>query len=116
MTHKEVPAGGALFRQGEPSSGVWIVRSGIFELVVGTGDDRTVVELLRAGDVDGDVELLLEMPFPYTARATQTGSVFCIDRDSFEKLLVTHPPIARRWLSSVAHRVWTANVSVGKRR
>lgn len=111
VVHKEVEPGGVLFRQGEPSSGVWIVRGGIFELVVGTGNDRTVVELLRAGDVDGDVELLLEMPFPYTARATQAGSVFYIDRESFEKLLAAHPPIARRWLSSVARRV-----SMGQRR
>lgn len=111
VTHQEIPAGGVLFHQGDPPSGVWIIRSGIFELVAGSGDDRSVVELLRAGDVDGDVELLLEMPFPYTARAAQAGSVFHIERQAFERLIATHPAVARRWLSSVARRV-----SMGQRR
>lgn len=43
---------------------MWIVRDGRIELSVGSVRRRVVVQLLRPGDVDGDIQLLLEMPLP----------------------------------------------------
>jgi CRP-like cAMP-binding protein len=97
--------GSALFRAGEPAPGVWIVRDGRMELSVGSGRRRAVVQLLRPGDVDGDIQLLLEMPLPYTARAISEVTCLFLSRQDFEDLLGTHPAIARRWLSSVAQRL-----------
>jgi len=48
---------------------VWIVRQGRIELSVGSGRRRAVVLLLSPGDIDGGIQLLLEMPLPYTGRA-----------------------------------------------
>jgi CRP-like cAMP-binding protein len=99
------PAGSVLFRSGEQAPGVWIVRNGRIELSVGSGRRRAVVQLLRPGDVDGDIQLLLEMPVPYTGRAlSQVTCLFLAQRD-FEELLGTRLGIARRWLSSVAQRL-----------
>jgi CRP-like cAMP-binding protein len=61
--------------------------------------------VIRPGDVDGDIPLLLEMPMAYTARALGDSTCLCLDRAAFDGLLATHPNIARRWLSSVAQRV-----------
>ncbi len=107
MDPQDFPLGGLLFRAGEPSTGVWIIRKGLVELIVGSGRDRTVVQLLRVADVDGDVQLLLGMPFPYTARAAQPTRALFLSEASFEKLLATHPAVARRWLSSTAARIAT---------
>lgn len=107
MDPQDIPLGGLLFRAGEPSTGVWIIRKGIVELIAGSGRDRTVVQLLRVADVDGDVQLLLGMPFPYTARAAQPTRALFLSEASFEKLLATHPAVARRWLSSTAARIAT---------
>jgi len=53
------------------------------ELAVGAGARRLVIHLLHPGDVDGDVELLLRMPFPYTARAVaDTQYLFLDERPS----------------------------------
>jgi CRP-like cAMP-binding protein len=97
--------GSVLFSGGKPTPGVWIVRDGRIELSVGSGRRRVVVQLLRPGDVDGDIQLLLEMPLPYTARAISGATSLFLARQAFENLLATHPAIARRWLSSVAQRL-----------
>jgi CRP-like cAMP-binding protein len=97
--------GSVLFSGGEPSPGVWIVRDGRIELSVGSGRRRAVVQLLRPGDVDGDIQLLLEMSLPYTGRAISEVTSLFLTREDFETLLATHPAIARRWLSSVAQRL-----------
>ena len=97
--------GAALFHVGEQPPGVWIIREGRVELSVGAGRRRAVVQLLRPGDVDGDIQLLLEMLLPYTARALSEATCLFLSREDFEQLLATRPGIARRWLSSVAQRL-----------
>ncbi len=97
--------GAVVFAAGDSPDRVWILRQGRLELSVGSGRRRVVVHLLHPGDVDGDIELLLDMPLPYTARALDDAVLLVLNRADFERLLVTHPPIARRWLSSVAQRL-----------
>ncbi|KAA1249891.1 Crp/Fnr family transcriptional regulator [Mycobacterium simiae] len=97
--------GAVVFLADHPADGVCIVRQGKIELAVGSGRRRAVVHVLRPGDVDGDIPLLLDMPPPYTARALTDSSCLFLDRRSFDRLLANHPAIARRWLSSVAQRV-----------
>lgn len=84
---------------------MWIVQRGRVELSVGSGRRRTVVGVLRPGDVDGDIQLLLDMPLPYTARALDDATLLPLTANDFEHLLATSLPIARRWLSSVAGRL-----------
>ena len=98
-------APGAVVFGGGQAPGVWIARDGRIELSVGSGRRRAVVQLLRPGDVDGDIQLLLEMPLPYTGRAVSGVTCLFLAREGFEELLATRPAIARRWLSSVAQRL-----------
>ncbi|MGH8115149.1 MAG: Crp/Fnr family transcriptional regulator [Rhodanobacteraceae bacterium] len=105
MQAKEFAPGSVVFLADRAASGVWIVRQGQIELAVGSGRRRAVVDILRPGDVDGDIPLLLDMPPPYTARALTESTCLFLDRDAFDRLLATHPAISRRWLSSVAQRV-----------
>jgi CRP/FNR family transcriptional regulator, cAMP and macrophage regulator len=97
--------GSVIFHGGRPTTGVWIVQHGRVELSVGAGRRRTVVGVLRPGDVDGDIQLLLDTPLPYTARALDDATMLSLAADDFERLLAMNPSITRRWLSSVAQRV-----------
>jgi CRP/FNR family transcriptional regulator, cAMP and macrophage regulator len=101
----EFERGAPVFRSGERPEGVWIVRSGMMELATGTGRRKLVVQMLYPGTVDGVIQLILGMPFPYSARATETSRCLFLSSESFESLLREHPTVARRWLSSVAARV-----------
>jgi CRP-like cAMP-binding protein len=96
--------GSVIFQGGRPT-GVWIVQHGRVELSVGSGRRRTVVGVLRPGDVDGDIQLLLDTPLPYTARALDDATLLSLSAGDFDHLLSTSPPITRRWLSSVAQRL-----------
>ncbi|MBS4728654.1 Crp/Fnr family transcriptional regulator [Mycobacterium sp. SM1] len=103
-------AGEVVFSAAHVASGVWIVRAGQIELTAGSGRRRAVIDVLRAGDVVGDIPLLLDLPVPYTARALSDTLCLFLDRNAFERLLAAHPAISRRWLSSVAQRVLAGRV------
>lgn len=109
---RRLAPGAVLFRTGEQAAGVWITRQGRIELSAGSGRRRAVVQLLRPGDVDGDIQLLLRMPLPYTGRALSDVTCLYLDQDDFERLLATRPGIARRWLSSVAGRLAASQARV----
>jgi CRP-like cAMP-binding protein len=109
---REFDPGQAAFSAGDSAAGVWIVRDGRIELSVGSGRHRAVVHLLRPGDVDGDIQLLLGMPMPYTGRALTGATCLYLDSADFERLLAGRPPIARRWLSSVAQRLAASQARV----
>lgn len=103
--------GEPVFRAGDRSDGVWIVRSGMLELAAGSGARKVVVQILYPGSVDGDIQFLLGMSLPYGARAVSDTQCLFISAQAFERLLAEHATIARRWLSSVA-----ARVSIGQAR
>lgn len=102
---RAAPRDTVIFRRGAPADGVWIVRDGRVELSVGSGHRRAVVHVLRAGDVDGDIQLLLGMPMPYTARALSDVTLLFLRAPDFDKLVQQHPAITRRWMSSIALRL-----------
>ncbi len=110
--HRSIAKGQVLFRAGQRPSGVWIVRDGRFELLLSSRRRRAVVGMLRTGDVDGDIPLLLDQPVPYAARAVENGSCLYLSRADFEAVLADHPAVARQWTSSVAQRLALGQVRV----
>lgn len=102
---RHVARGELLFRSGAVPEGIWIVRQGRVELSVGSGRRRSVVHMLQPGDVDGDIQHLLDMPLPYSAHALDEATVLFLSTPDFEQLLGQRSTIMRRWLSSVAQRL-----------
>ncbi len=105
LSERRLSAGQVAFRAGEPPSGVFVLRAGAIELSVDAGRRRVVVFVLKPGDIEGDIALLLDQPPPYTARALDDSTCLFLSEGSFERLLSEHPRVARRWLSSCAVRL-----------
>lgn len=103
---RAIAPGGVLFGAGVGPVGVRLLRSGHVELSVGSGrKERAVLTVLREGDVDGDIAMLLKMPPPYTARALDQVNCLYLSPEAFERLLASQGQLARRWLTSVASRL-----------
>lgn len=102
---RTLAAGEPLGRAGDEPSDVCIVREGCLELAVQAVGGRTVIQVLRPGDIDGDIQMLLGRPMPYETRASTPTTCLLLDRAAFEHLLATHPQLSRRWLTSVSERL-----------
>lgn len=102
---RTLAAGEPLARAGDEPRAVYIVRDGCLELAVHTATGRMVIQTLRPGDIDGDIQMLLGKAMPYETRANTGTTCLVLERGAFERLLATHPQLSRRWLTSVAQRL-----------
>lgn len=99
-------AGGTkVFTRGEVGARVFIVREGTIELTRSMHGRQIVLQLLRPGDVFGDIPLIARMPLPFDARALTDAVVLSIDSDTLWCILEQRPRLARRWMVSIALRM-----------
>lgn len=99
-------AGGTfVFRRGDPAARIHVVRTGTVELSRVINGRRVALQILRPGDVFGDVPAFLGEPEPFDARALEDCAVLSLDASSLFTLLQTRPQVARRWIVSLAERM-----------
>jgi CRP-like cAMP-binding protein len=99
-------AGGTfVFREQQAPARVHVVRDGLIELTLAVHGRRVTVQLLRPGDVFGDVPLLLRMQEAFDARAREDSLVLSIGGERLFQLLRDRPGVAQRWLVSLAERM-----------
>ncbi|MEN8233500.1 MAG: Crp/Fnr family transcriptional regulator [Actinomycetota bacterium] len=87
-----------LFKEGDPSTAAFVIRSGEVELYRGTNASRRVVGRVGSGAVIGDIAMLRAQPYISSARAATPVTAFRIDRAKLLPVLIDHPMIAIRWL------------------
>lgn len=104
-----VEAGQKILSPGHPADAAYIVQAGEVELFVRRGGRRMLIGIQRVGGVFGDVPLLCEMPFPFSAVARRESTLLRLERGALLDLLSRHPAIALRWLTSVVKRLELAN-------
>lgn len=101
---RKLHPGQRVFAADQRPDGVWIVRSGAVELMLGNGKNPVVAQVLRDGDVFGDIPLLIDGASPYHSRAVRSTTCLWLAADDFLRLLADRPAIARMWLRSCAAR------------
>lgn len=105
MGTESVAGGMFVFREGDEAARVHVVRTGAVELSRMLGGRRVTLQVLRPGDVFGDVPAFLGAPEPFDARAIEDSTLLSLDADGLFALLQTRPAIARRWFVSMAERM-----------
>jgi CRP-like cAMP-binding protein len=106
---------------GEAPVRVHIIRSGAVELSRQLRGRRVVLQILRPGDVLGDIPLFVRMTEPFDAVALEDSIILSIDSVTLYRLLEKRPRLAWRWLQSVSNRMasvqggWWSSSPAGSR-
>jgi len=100
-------AGQLVFEQGEPGNGMYIVKSGVLEVLAtkAGSHDLVPVAYLGAGEVLGELALLTGSPRSATVRSPQEAELFTVQRPVFLDLMDSLPAFARNLCIVLARRL-----------
>ncbi len=88
------PEGTILFQAGEWGERMYILDSGCIELVVhNQAGEPFVVRRVTAGDVFGEMAVILGERRPYTARVSEEARVWTLDKADLDYLVARYPSI-----------------------
>jgi CRP-like cAMP-binding protein len=94
-----VPTGEVLYRQSEPGTHAYTVRSGLVKLVQYAPDGgQRIVRLLRAGDVAG-IEAVVGEPYQHTAIVLHQAEVCRIPQEVLDRLNTETPRLHRELMA-----------------
>lgn len=103
---REYAADEAIFWEGEPPLGLYIVEEGGVKICRHATDGREhILHLLSRGDTFNDVAVLDGDCNPATAIAQSAARVWCIARQDLIELSAQHPELAWLLLGNLARRV-----------
>jgi CRP-like cAMP-binding protein len=102
---KRFEPGDILFRQGDPSDHVVLVRSGQAEVLREVGDDRILLGMAKEGEFLGEMGVLDERPRSATVRAVSALEVELIGRRSFLERVSGDAQLAHRLLLRMSARL-----------
>jgi len=102
--------GEVVFREGDMGDSCFIVLSGSLKATHSHPDGRTIaLSELRAGDMFGELAMFSGESRSATIEAVEETSAIALLGPDVRRLLIAHPDIAIKMLSSLADRVRTAN-------
>lgn len=110
----EFGPGDVVFRQGEEGDRLFVVNSGVLEVVAAPtdGSDPTVVAYLGTGEVIGELALLTGSPRSATVRSPEHAVLFAVDKAVFFDLMDVLPAFSRNLCVVLAKRLETTTLKV----
>jgi CRP-like cAMP-binding protein len=97
----KVPAGGTVFSQGEDGDCMYIVQSGVIDMVIG---DR-VIETIGANEALGFMSMIDDQPRSSSARAREACELTLIDARTFRFMVDEVPNFASYIMGVLARRI-----------
>jgi CRP/FNR family transcriptional regulator, cyclic AMP receptor protein len=95
------PAGGIIFNKGDPGTCMYIVQSGVIEMVIG---DK-VIETCAANEVIGFMSMIDGAQRSSTARVKEACEVSLIDQRKFRFMVDEVPNFAHYVMGAMARRI-----------
>jgi len=80
-------------REGDTSDRMYLIESGVVEVIIGEGSTSRVLTHLRRGDIFGEMGLLSDEPRAASILAAMPTKVLELDRTAFAELINLHPTI-----------------------
>ncbi|HUL78101.1 MAG TPA: cyclic nucleotide-binding domain-containing protein [Vicinamibacteria bacterium] len=110
----EFGPGDVVFRQGDQGDRLFVVKSGVLEVVAAPtdGSEPIVVAYLGKGEVIGELALLTGSPRSATVRSPEHAKLFAVDKAVFFDLMDVLPAFARNLSVVLARRLETTTLKV----
>jgi CRP/FNR family transcriptional regulator, cyclic AMP receptor protein len=102
---KRFEPGDVLFRQGDPSDHVVLIRAGAAEVLREVGDDAILLGTAKEGEFVGEMGVLDERPRSATVRAASALEVELISRRGFLERVSGDPQLAHKLLVRMSARL-----------
>jgi CRP/FNR family cyclic AMP-dependent transcriptional regulator len=103
IDYEKLDAGQLLFQTGEPGDSLYIVRSGEIELYIkDTAGQKIVLNVVRPGEMFGELSLLDSGPRSATAIALTETELLVLDRDDLLLLFQKKPDAALHMLAAMS--------------
>lgn len=104
---EEYGPGQVLFRQGDQGERLYIVKSGVLEVLTTRSDgaEAEAVAYLGSGEVLGELALLTGSPRSATVRSPERAEVFTVEKAVFLDLMATLPTFTRNLCLVLAKRL-----------
>src|SRR4028118_2129929 len=97
-------AGDVIASQGDPSNGFYVVMEGETEWTRKVGGEEIFVVALGAGAIFAELIMVLDAPYPTTARATTETKLLKLVKASFWEMLRVCPEVLRGILATSVER------------
>lgn len=110
----ELGPGDLLFKQGERGDQLFIVKTGVLEVLTKQADstELTPVAYIGAGEVLGELALLTGSPRSATVRSPEHAELFMVDKSVFLSLMESLPTFARNLCLVLAKRLEATTLKV----
>ncbi|UHG94149.1 Crp/Fnr family transcriptional regulator [Spirosoma oryzicola] len=103
---RTVKPGDFIYQPADVDTHVYIIEKGLVKIgSLGEWGQRVLYDLLKPGELFGDLDYLDEVVFFEYAQAATSASVYVIDRPAFRHA-VTHNPLLADWFSETVIRRW----------
>lgn len=111
---RQYERGRYVFIQGEPAALLFVIKAGRVKLVK-TDDDGSeiLVDIRKAGDFLGETFLADESEYPLTAECMEDSLLCGFSRESFERLVTSHPKIGLQIMRNMSERISWLTSRVG---
>ena len=99
--------GTLVFKQGEAGDRLYVIKSGVLEVITQPVDNTPAVTVayLGVGEVVGELALLTGSPRSATIRCPERAELFRLDRAVFDDLMASLPGMARSMCEVIARRL-----------
>jgi CRP-like cAMP-binding protein len=106
---REFRAGDVLFREGERGEVMYVIQSGLVQLLKRVGDEERPLATLGRGEFLGEMAILNEKPRTATAVVLEDARCLVIDGKTLEAMITKSPEIAMRLIKKLAGRLDSAD-------
>ncbi|MEW6232555.1 MAG: cyclic nucleotide-binding domain-containing protein [Chloroflexota bacterium] len=109
MASRDFAKGELIFKQGDPGDALYIIDTGLVQVVADNGPEADVFAHLGEGDFFGEMALLTGKPRSAAVRAIANTRAFLLKKCDFDKLLAEHPTLALSISSVLSRRLAQAD-------